>query len=109
MSDNIKHVGEDTFQAEVLDSTVPVVVDFWAPWCGPCQMIAPVLDELAGEYGAAVSFVKLNTDDSREIAIRYGIMGIPTLKVFKGGEEVDSMSGAAPKEILKKFIDKHLG
>ena len=108
MSDRIKHVAEATFQADVLDSQVPVVVDFWAPWCGPCQMIAPALEELAGEYGEKVSVVKLNTDDNREIAARYGIMGIPTIKVFKGGEEVDSMSGAAPKDVLKSFIDKHV-
>ena len=109
MSDIIKHVGEDSFQAEVLDSPVPVVVDFWAPWCGPCLIIAPTLEELAGVYGDKVSVVKLNTDENREIAIRYGIMGIPTLKIFKGGEEVDSMSGAAPKDVLKSFIDKHIG
>ncbi|HER43235.1 MAG TPA: thioredoxin TrxA [Candidatus Eisenbacteria bacterium] len=108
MSDNIIHVTDDDFQTQVLESDTPVVVDFWAPWCGPCLMIAPALEELAKEYDGTVRFAKLNTDENRDTAARYGIMGIPTLKIFKNGEEADSISGAAPKEYLKEFIDKAL-
>jgi thioredoxin 1 len=105
MNGKVLHVGEGDFKAQVLDSAVPVVVDFWAPWCGPCQMIGPIIEELAVEYGDKVKFVKVNTDDARNVAIKYGIMGIPTLKVFKGGKEISTVSGALPKQHLKKFID----
>ena len=108
MSEAIIHVSDDDFQSQVLEADIPVVVDFWAPWCGPCLMIAPVLEELAKEYEGKVRFAKLNTDENRDTAARYGIMGIPTLKIFKGGEEADTMSGAAPKDYLKEFIDKAL-
>jgi len=108
MSDKVLHVGADDFQAQVLESDIPVFVDFWAPWCGPCLMIAPAVEELAGEYDGKVKFVKVNTDDAKQVAIKYGIMGIPTLKIFKGGEEAASVSGALPKDQLKKFIDDAL-
>ena len=109
MSENVIHVTDGDFQGQVLDSENPVVVDFWAPWCGPCHMVTPALEELATEYGGKVRFAKLNTDENRETAVKYGIMSIPTIKVFKSGDEVGSMSGAAPKDYLKEFIDNSIG
>ena len=106
MSDKVLSVSDSDFQKEVLESNIPVVVDFWAPWCGPCQIVSPIIEELAGDYAGKVKFAKLNTDESQEIAVKYGIMGIPTLKIFKDGKEINSMSGAAPKDYLKDFIDK---
>jgi len=106
MSDKVIHVNDDNFQEHVIDSDIPVVVDFWAPWCGPCMMVGPVIEELAEEYDGKVKFVKLNTDEARDTAIKYGIMSIPTLKILKGGEVADSISGAAPKEYFKEWIDK---
>ncbi len=108
MSGKVLHVDNDSFKAQVLDSEIPVVVDFWAPWCGPCRMVGPVIEELAEEYGGKFKFVKLNTDEAREVAIKYGIMSIPTLKIFKGGDVADSISGAAPKEYFREWIDKVL-
>ena len=108
MSDKVAQVSDADFESVVLKSDIPVLVDFWAPWCGPCLMMGPVFDELAGEYEGKVKFTKLNTDESRETAIKYGIMGIPTIKIFKDGEEAGSMSGAVPKDHLKNFIDQSL-
>ncbi|MBI2867725.1 MAG: thioredoxin [Chloroflexi bacterium] len=101
----IHEVQDATFDQDVLKSTVPVLVDFWAPWCGPCRMVAPIVEELSQEYGAKMSFVKLNVDDNPATAAKYGIRSIPTLLVFKGGQPVKSVIGAVPKRELKKQID----
>ena len=104
----VTEVGDDTFEAEVLRSAVPVLVDFWAPWCGPCKMIAPILEELNGELGDQLTIAKVNVDDNPETASAYGIMSIPTLKLFKDGKEVGSAVGLRPLQELKALIEPHL-
>ncbi|MCW9683494.1 thioredoxin [Dolichospermum planctonicum UHCC 0167] len=101
-------VTDATFKVEVLDSEVPVLVDFWAPWCGPCRMVAPVVDEIAGQYGDQLKVVKVNTDENPGIASQYGIRSIPTLMIFKGGEKVDMVVGAVPKTTLANTLEKYL-
>lgn len=101
-------VTDASFKQEVLDSDVPVLVDFWAPWCGPCRMVAPVVDEIAEQYAGRVKVVKLNTDENPQIASQYGIRSIPTLIIFKGGSKVDMVVGAVPKTTLATTLEKHI-
>ncbi|MBT3538992.1 thioredoxin [Candidatus Parcubacteria bacterium] len=95
------------FDAEVIKSESPVLVDFWAPWCGPCQMMGPIVEELAGEYEGKVKVGKLNVDENGTVAGQYKVMSIPTFLVFKGGEVVDQMVGGITKDKLKELMDKH--
>src|SRR6056300_801271 len=108
VSDKIVHVTDDTFDAEVLQSSLPVLVDYWADWCGPCKMIAPILDEIADEYDGKVKITKLNIDESPKTPPNYGIRGIPTLMLFKGGDVEATKVGAVSKSQLTAFIDSNL-
>jgi thioredoxin 1 len=108
MSKNIVTVTDQNFQKEVLESEVPVLVDFWAPWCAPCRMVAPVVEQLADEYLGRFKIAKLNTDENNETASAYGIRSIPTLGIFKGGKLVDGVVGSVPKQTLSKKLDEHV-
>ncbi len=101
-------VTDSSFKGEVLESDVPVLVDFWAPWCGPCRMVAPVVEEIAEQYEGQVKVVKLNTDENPQIASQYGIRSIPTLMIFKDGQRVDMVVGAVPKTTLANTLEKYL-
>ena len=105
MSENLVNVTDDSFEAEVLKASGPVLVDFWATWCGPCKMIAPVLDELAGEYAGKLKIAKLDVDANPGTAPKYNIKGIPTLIIFKNGEVAGKKVGAMSKSQLAAFID----
>ena len=105
---SVTDVKESEFKDAVLDSNVPVLVDFWAPWCGPCRMVAPVVEEIADQYDGKVKVVKLNTDENPKIASQYGIRSIPTLIIFKGGEKVDMVVGAVPKTTLANTLEKYI-
>jgi thioredoxin 1 len=107
-NDNIKHVSDSTFEADVLKSDKPVLVDYWAEWCGPCKMIAPILDEVAGTYGEKLQIAKMNVDENREIPAKFGIRGIPTLMLFKNGELAATKVGAMSKAQLTAFLDQQL-
>lgn len=108
MSSRIVHVTDDSFEDEVLKSPEPVLVDYWADWCGPCKMIAPVLDEIAAEYEGQLKVAKLNIDENPDIPPRYGIRGIPTLMLFRRGEVEATKVGAVSKSQLTAFIDSNL-
>lgn len=101
-------VTDASFKQDVLESEIPVLVDFWAPWCGPCRMVAPVVDEIAQQYDGQVKVVKLNTDENPNVASQYGIRSIPTLMIFKGGQRVDMVVGAVPKTTLANTLEKYL-
>ena len=107
-SDLIKHVSDTSFQADVLQSGTPVLVDYWAEWCGPCKMIAPILDEVAGAYQGKLTIAKMNVDENREIPAKFGIRVIPTLMLFKDGQLAATKVGAMSKAQLTAFIDQQL-
>ncbi|WP_071058813.1 thioredoxin TrxA [Pelistega sp. MC2] len=108
MSDLIKHATTDSFDADVLQSGKPVLVDYWAPWCGPCKMIAPLLDEVANELGDKVQVVKVDVEQHPEIAAKFGIRGIPTLMIFNEGKTVATKVGAVNKSDLTKFVESNI-
>lgn len=109
MSDKIVTLNDSDFEADVLKSDLPVLVDFWAPWCGPCKMIAPLLDVIAEEYEGKITVGKLNVDENTDTAGKYGVRGIPTLLIFSGGEVKDSKVGALSRTQLVEFVDSAIG
>ena len=102
---NVLEISDQTFDQEVINSATPVLIDFWAPWCGPCKMIAPIVAEISKEYAGKLKVGKLNTDDNQNVAVRYGVMSIPTVMIFKNGEMVARIVGAQPKQALTGKID----
>ena len=108
MSDNVKEITSENFDKEVLESDLPVLIDFWAEWCGPCKVLGPVIDEVAVDYSDKVKFVKLNIDHNPSNTQKYGIRGIPTLILFKNGEKADTSVGVLSKSELSSFLDKNL-
>jgi len=106
---NVVEVSDTSFDEEVLQSDTPVLIDFWAPWCGPCKTIAPVVEELAAQYAGRLKVVKMNVDDNPQTPSRYGVRGIPNLILFKGGQVADQIVGAVPKQQLVKAVDLAVG
>ncbi len=104
-SELVSHITDSNFEQEVLKSSKPVLIDFWAPWCAPCRAIAPMIDELAGEYAGRLKVVKLNVDDNPETPARYGVRGIPNLLIIKGGQVKEQIVGAVPKSHLVRAVD----
>lgn len=108
MSGNVLEFSDDQFQSEVLDASEPVLVDFWAPWCGPCKMLAPTIDEVANEFEGKVRVGKMNTDENPQTATQHGISAIPTVMLFKGGQVVERFVGVTPKDQFAEKINAHL-
>jgi thioredoxin 1 len=108
MSDQVTEVSDSSFEKDVLQSDKPVLVDFWAAWCVPCRMLAPTVDAIAEKYAANARVVKVNVDENPSISQRYGIKGIPTLILFKGGKEAERVVGATSKDAISRMIDKHV-
>ena len=108
MSEHIHYVTDDTFETEVLQSPQPVLVDYWAEWCGPCKMISPILDEISREYAGKLKVAKVNIDDNQQYAFKLGVMSVPTMVVFKDGNPVDKWVGAMPKRQIMARVEPHL-
>jgi thioredoxin 1 len=108
MSEQVKHVTDSSFEQDVLQSTKPVLVDFWAEWCAPCRMIGPIIDQIASDFASSATVVKLNVDDNTSSAQRYGIKGIPTLILFSEGKEVERVVGATSRDSITRIIEKYV-
>lgn len=107
MSEQVKHITDSSFEQDVLQSTKPVLVDFWAEWCAPCRMIGPIIEQIASDFASSATVVKLNVDDNSASAQRYGIKGIPTLILFNGGKEVERVVGATSKDSITRILEKY--
>ena len=108
MSDNVFEFTDASFENDVINSQEPVLIDFWAVWCGPCRMVAPIMEELANDYAGKVKVGKMDVDHNPQVAMQYGIRSIPSILLFKNGELVDTVVGAVPKQTLAKMLDKHV-